>query len=130
MPKPTDFVQRRGYAFIPTEIASDDVCGLGRWTRRPFTIEAHRRVVFSDVINERTADQPTAVVTTTVSRLFSIVDVVFITPALLPFVMYPPDLCQHYKASGDKPLPPRSHRSLCFPIFSAMAALLRPPLYA
>ena len=59
MSEPTDFVQRSPHAVIRAEVAVDDVFGLRRRMGRPFAVEAHLRVVFSDAINKRTADPPT-----------------------------------------------------------------------
>jgi hypothetical protein len=60
VPEPTDFVQRRVDALTRAEVASDDMCGLGRRMRWLFAVEAHPRVALSNAIKERAADQPTA----------------------------------------------------------------------
>lgn len=60
MPAATDFVQCCVDALIRTEVASDDMCGLGRRMRWLFAVEAHPRVALSNAIKERAADQPTA----------------------------------------------------------------------
>ena len=60
MAEPTNFVQRLVEVLIRGEIARDNVCRLGRHTRRCFGVQAQLRVAFSDVSKECAADQPTA----------------------------------------------------------------------
>ena len=60
MAEPTNFVQRLVQVLIRGEIARDNVCRLGRHTRRCFRVQAQLRVAFSDVSKECAADQPTA----------------------------------------------------------------------
>lgn len=59
MAKPTHFVQRLVEALIRGEIAREDVCRLGKYTSRPFGVQAQLRIVFSHVGKECAAYQPT-----------------------------------------------------------------------
>ena len=60
MAEPTNFAQRLVEVLILGEIARDNVCRLGRHTRRPVGVQAQLRVAFSDVSKECAADQSTA----------------------------------------------------------------------
>ena len=101
MPESTNFAQRRVDTLIRAEVARDDVCGLGRRMRRPFAVEAHPRVAFSNAIKERAADQPTAAGKINVPNPVSIVEVVSIPPPLRSLVAYRPD---RYEAANDSSL--------------------------
>ena len=87
MSGPTNFAQRRVDTLIRDEVARYDVLGLRRRMGRPFAVEAHLRIAFSNAIKERAAISPLLPVIINVPNPASIVRILFMPPPLSSFVV-------------------------------------------